>query len=185
MSARRSGDANSSSRNSAGAVENSRIGSVIARKAYRAIHDAERSSVFVRKGMVQMSRQWERARDIVWEELGGEAVLVSPTTSKTWVLNHTASAIWKCCDGQTSIDDIALKLAEAGRLDVANVKTELLAFCKQLESQGMLRSSGRAVRAGASFAFAGSYVPPFIRMHGSGVGFRGRPSSRGGSGPAS
>ena len=52
------------------------------------------------------------------------------------------------------------------------------------EAQGMLRSSSRAVRAGVSFAFAGSYVPPFIRMHGSGVGFRGRPSSRGGSGPA-
>lgn len=129
-----------------------------------------------------MARQWERARDIVWEELDGEAVLVSPVTSKTWVLNATASAIWKYCDGQTSIDALAAAFAQAGRLEVAKVKTELLAFCRQLEAQGMLRASSSPIGIGAACAFAGSYVPPFIRMHSSGVGFRGRPSSRGGSG---
>ena len=65
------------------------------------------------RGETKMASQWVRSKDVVWEELDGEAVLVSTTRQKTWALNAAASVIWKCCDGQTSIDDIASKLAEA------------------------------------------------------------------------
>lgn len=131
-----------------------------------------------------MSRHWIRSSDIVWEELDGEAVLVSPSAKRTWVLNPTASALWKSCDGCTPLESIARNLARAGRHELSKVKAELTAFCKMLEENGMLRPAPCPVAvSGGAVCFYGPYVPPFVKLQSAGVGFRGRPSSRGGSGP--
>lgn len=132
-----------------------------------------------------MASQWVRSGDVVWEELDGEAVLVSTSAQKTWVLNATASLIWKCCDGQISLEAVARRLARAGGREAGRVKRELQAFCQILEQKGLLSTARAAMgsmtgeRLPAELCFAGLSLPPQIKMETTSMGLRGRPSPRG------
>jgi len=133
-----------------------------------------------------MPGQWVRASDVVWEELDGEAVLVSSSTQRTWVLNSTASFVWKHCDGSTSLHDIARGLAAAGCAEMHRVRRDVTAFCQELASVGLLSPAHRlahAAAAPAAVCFARSYLPPGIRVTTTLGAGRGRPSPRGISSP--
>ncbi len=137
------------------------------------------------RGETKMASQWVRSRDVVWEELDGEAVLVSTTRQKTWALNRAASLIWKCCDGQISIETLARRVASACGREVGSVKREIFEFCRELESRGLISTATMNVRnlsnqsLVANFSIAGFSLPPKINIETSSVGFRGRPTSRG------
>jgi hypothetical protein len=129
-----------------------------------------------------MSSEWIRQDNVVWEELGNQTVLVNPSARKTWVLNESAAFIWRHLNGSASIEDLARCLAATGGKELRKVRHELAAFCAQLEEAGMLmRRSSTNISVGDSPAlyFSGAYLPPFIKMQHSGLGFKGRPSSRG------
>jgi len=135
-----------------------------------------------------MPGHWVRSKDVVWEELEGEAVLVSSSTEQTWVLNPTASFVWRHCDGRSGLEDMARSLANAGRQEIVRIREEIAAFCEELAGLGLLQPvpcvAGPAARQSAAYRFAGIYVPPGIRLHCSfGGGRRGRASPRGISGP--
>ena len=51
-------------------------------------------------------------QNIRFIELYGEAIIYSPHDSKGHYLNHTAMSVWKCCDGQHTIEDIETKILE-------------------------------------------------------------------------
>lgn len=134
-----------------------------------------------------MAAQWVRSRDVVWEEIDGEAVLVSTAVQKTWVLNSTASLIWKCCDGTMSLETLARRIAAGCGREASRVKAELLEFCKEMEQRGLLmgvRAAGAVSGAQMSSAvcFSGMSVPPIIKMESMSLGIRGKPSPRGVSG---
>ena len=135
-----------------------------------------------------MSSQWVRSENVVWQEFDGEAVIVSTTAQKTWVLNASASQIWKCCDGRITLDGLASRLAKAGGREVSRVKGELLAFFRMLEGKGLIRASHIAAasiledRLTLELSVAGLSLPPLIKMESNSVGIRGRPSPRGNTG---
>ncbi len=54
-----------------------------------------------------MAGKWVRSDDVVWEELGGEVLLVHPRSGARWLLNATAGAIWKLCDGTRGAGELA------------------------------------------------------------------------------
>ena len=134
-----------------------------------------------------MAVQWVRSKNVVWDEIDGEAVLVSTSEQKTWVLNATASIIWKCCDGTISIEALARRIAsECGR-EASRVKAELASFCREMEQRGLLmggRASGAVYGESVpgSFCFKGFSLPPLIKMESLSLGIRGRPSPRSVSG---
>lgn len=134
-----------------------------------------------------MAEQWRRAGDIVWEEFDGEAVLVSSSAKGTWVLNPTACFVWKNCDGRTNLEAMARHLAAAAGLEPSRVKHEVLAFCRELEEQGLVSAARHAAESLAArplqCCFAGAYVPPVIRIRNSGAGFRGKARPRGPGSP--
>ena len=129
-----------------------------------------------------MAAQWVRSKDVVWDEIDGEAVLVSTSEQKTWVLNATASIIWKCCDGSISIETIAKRIAsECGR-EASRVKAELGDFCREMELRGLLmgeRAHLSEQSIPGAVCFAGVSSPPLIKMESLTLGIRGRPSPRG------
>ncbi len=137
------------------------------------------------RGETKMASQWVRSNDVVWEELDGEAVLVSTTKQKTWALNAAASVIWKCCDGQISIEEIARRVAAACGREVGSVKREILEFCRELERKGLISISTMNLKTlsnqslVANLSVAGFSLPPKIIMESSSLGIRGRPSPRG------
>jgi len=77
-------------------------------------------------------------RDLLVRELSDEVVLYDKETSKAHCLNRTAAAVWKLCDGKSSVAEIARGLEQ----DLAVPRDEGLvwmALC-QLNKSGLLQN---------------------------------------------
>ena len=55
----------------------------------------------------------KRRDDIHTRVVEGEAVLLDRQQDLIHQLNYTATYVWDCCDGRTSLTEIAAQLAEA------------------------------------------------------------------------
>ena len=124
-----------------------------------------------------MATKWKRSKDVVWEELDGEMLLVNSATGMRCHLNAAASAVWRLCDGRRSVRELAAAVARSS--------DEVIRVCRQLRETGLL--SGPSAVSGSSVlnnvnACMRSGAPAFTLL-GLGQGPRGRPSPRGNSGP--
>lgn len=54
-----------------------------------------------------------RRRDFRENEMDGEALLIDPVTGKTHLLNRTALAVWRRCDGRLTTSELARFQMEA------------------------------------------------------------------------
>lgn len=77
-------------------------------------------------------------RDVAAVELDGEAVLLDGTGT-VHTLNPTATLVWQCLDGTSSlreiIDDLAWVFDEAGRASIAD---DVVALAQDLGRKGLL-----------------------------------------------
>jgi hypothetical protein len=133
-----------------------------------------------------MAITWKRSNEIVWEELDGEALLVSPVSGARWSLNAAAAAVWKCCDGTRSLAALSSAFAQASGLSLREARQEIAMFCQRFSELGLLHAQAQLVAVntaltGPTFHF-GMEVPAFKAL-GLGHGPRRRPSPRGNSGP--
>jgi hypothetical protein len=71
-------------------------------------------------------------------ELDGEGVLYDEEQGLTHLLNPTATVVWSCLDGERSVDDLGVELAEAFGADVMTVSADVLALVRELARQGLL-----------------------------------------------
>ena len=58
-----------------------------------------------------------RQKDVVVEDIDGEIVLCDRRNGKTYRLNETACAVWRCCDGRTTTRQIAGELTKDYKVD--------------------------------------------------------------------
>ena len=54
-----------------------------------------------------------RKTELVIEELPSETIVYDLACHRAHCLNKTATLIWKCCDGQTSVEGLANRLSES------------------------------------------------------------------------
>ena len=128
-----------------------------------------------------MATKWVRNTEVIWEELNGEALVVSPTTGQRWSFNATAASIWKLCDGSTSLLRLSKAFAQASGRGLARSREEIREFCAALSNAGLLCPVGSAsVRTPTSnvMFMSGMETPPMFRPLGVGGGSRRRPSPR-------
>jgi hypothetical protein len=132
-----------------------------------------------------MAKNPVRENGVVWEELDGEALVVNPATKSSWLLNPTATLIWRHCTGAHGLTELARALARTTGAEARKVEREAVAFCRRLQQAGLLRSSEAAAYGTAPMAFAGlnSYSAPDMLSRGLTAGSRRRPTPRGNSGP--
>ena len=71
-------------------------------------------------------------------ELDGEAVLYDEEQDMLHLLNPTATVVWSCLDGQTTLAELADDLADAFEMPVDVVTGELLQLVRQFGQQGLL-----------------------------------------------
>lgn len=60
----------------------------------------------------------KRRSDVSVREVDGETIILDRRGEMIHQLNCTASYIWKCCDGVSTLDDISAQLAAAFDVDV-------------------------------------------------------------------
>lgn len=87
--------------------------------------------------------------DFRLEEIDGELLLYHPTSTTIMYCNPSASVIWQLCDGERTIEEIAMLLAAAFAQDLetitADVESTLDSFCKR-KAIDMLDEQGQIVR---------------------------------------
>ena len=130
-----------------------------------------------------MATKWIRSDAIVWEELNGEAVLVSQATGDRWSLNTAAAEIWKACDGTRGLCDLARGFARASGRSVTEATRDIAEFCERFTQLGLLHTSASPALATQAVFRGGLTTPPRFQSMSVGSGARRRPSPRGNSGP--
>lgn len=132
-----------------------------------------------------MAKKWTRAADVIWEELDDGALLVDSKTGARWSLNATAAALWKWCDGGSTLNELALRLAENSRRNVREARAEVRSFCERFADRKLvvlvIAKNGSVHPQTVSFSALNA--PASFSALGLGHGPRTRPGPRGNSSP--
>ena len=80
-----------------------------------------------------------RRPDVKWWEVKGEAVLYDPVSGEGHVLNDVAYAVWRQCDGETSLGAIELGLIETFPNDVDAIRVDVPALAQRLVELGLAK----------------------------------------------
>ena len=133
-----------------------------------------------------MDPKWMRSKNVVWENLNGEALLVDFSTGLRWAFNASAASIWRQCDGWRTPSEIAHAFVGGANQALQGTRQEVAAFCEALAKTGLLvpcvAIPAKAAASGVVF-MSGFESAPTIRSLGLGATSRRRPSPRGNSGP--
>lgn len=82
-----------------------------------------------------------RARaDVVFRSVSRDWVIYDPRTMDLHVLNATAAAVWSCCDGSLSVDEIANELAThlEGSPEIETVRVDVRGAVDKFAEDGLL-----------------------------------------------
>ncbi|MEI6235904.1 MAG: PqqD family protein [Planctomycetota bacterium] len=132
-----------------------------------------------------MNTKLKRANGVVWEEMGGQGLLVDSATGAQWRLNAAALAVWNWCDGTHSVHAMSSRLADLTGRCVTDCRYELRRFVELFSGAGLLEcagASGVGIAPQTVHFSAGSLLSASFLGKGLG-GPRRRPSPRGNSGP--
>ncbi len=79
------------------------------------------------------------ARDAIHTvEIDGEAVLLDERENRLHHLNATATLVWKCLDGRSTVGDIVTDASEVLGAPYDLVLADTIAVCRDLGAQGLL-----------------------------------------------
>jgi len=81
----------------------------------------------------------QRKQAILWRELDGEAVLLSPVAGCSYSLNQVGTFIWKLLDGQHTPGDIATALCEVYEVEYEQAAQDLEHILAALQSNNLLQ----------------------------------------------
>ena len=93
--------------------------------------------------MFTLDTIYQKAPDIVYREIAGEAILVPIRQNvgdleSIYTLNETAAFAWERFDGQKSLLEIAAALTVEYEVDEAEAQQDVLALAAQLVEVGAL-----------------------------------------------
>jgi len=77
-------------------------------------------------------------KNILWRSEENNIVIFDERNGEPYLLNETASVVWKYCVAQKSVTEIvSLILSEYGR-DNQSIKSDIVALLKNLRKKGVL-----------------------------------------------
>lgn len=101
--------------------------------------------------------------DLAEIQVGPERVLLG---DKPYALNETAALVWKCFDGEVTLDELIADVTAATGEDEPTIRSDVLTLARRLASLGMLegvepdsRSAGKSAPRGVE---VGSELEPFV-----------------------
>ena len=79
-----------------------------------------------------------RRDDVVETEIDDDISLFDPRSQEVYVLNGTASDVWRLCDGDHTADEIVALLAAAYATDADVIRDEVAATIAEFAERGLL-----------------------------------------------
>lgn len=74
-----------------------------------------------------------QAKHVSTKEIDGQTMVLDRQNGKLHELNASASLIWHCSDGRTSVDEIVAATASAYGMEPADVERDVLAALQEFE----------------------------------------------------
>jgi hypothetical protein len=81
-----------------------------------------------------------RRTDLTAREVEGQVLILDRQREQVHQLNETASFIWECCDGSSTIGDIARRVAERFGTESAAIEPEIGEAISKLRELGLLQT---------------------------------------------
>jgi len=82
-----------------------------------------------------------RSREVLFQEVGGEAVLLDLASEQYFGLNPVGTRIWELIDGQAPLREIHGALCQEYDAEPANIAADLLALGQSLVDAGLAKVS--------------------------------------------
>jgi Coenzyme PQQ synthesis protein D (PqqD) len=83
----------------------------------------------------------QRNASILWRELDGEAVLLSPSAGCSYNLNQVGTFIWKMLDGKHTSHDIATAICQVFEVEYEQVLQDMENILVELRNNDLLTES--------------------------------------------
>ncbi len=80
----------------------------------------------------------QRNSSILWRELDGEAVLLSPSAGSSYNLNPVGTFIWKLLDGKHTPADIAIAICEVYEVEFEQALQDVQAILADMRTNNLL-----------------------------------------------
>jgi hypothetical protein len=80
----------------------------------------------------------EARADVLFSEVGGEAVIFDPATQQMHRLDPRARLVWQLLDGTATLDQTCHEIAEAFGAELDDVRRDVAALVHDLQSRGLL-----------------------------------------------
>jgi hypothetical protein len=84
----------------------------------------------------------KRQGDVTVRVVGDECVLLDRDAGLVHQFNVTASFVWDRCDGWSTVDDIAARMAERFEVDPGVARVDVVAVVRQLLDLKLLDANG-------------------------------------------
>jgi len=82
-----------------------------------------------------------RSDDVLFQEVGGEAVLLHLASEQYFGLDPVGTRIWELIDGQASLQTIRSALCTEYDADAARIGEDLIALAGALAEAGLVRTA--------------------------------------------
>ena len=80
----------------------------------------------------------QRNSSILWRELDGEAVLLSPSAGSSYNLNSVGTFIWKRLNGKNTPTDIATAICEVYEVEFEQALQDVQAILADMRTNNLL-----------------------------------------------
>ena len=83
-----------------------------------------------------------RRADLTTRMIDGEIVILNRDSSEVHHLNPTASRIWELCDGSTSPEEIAVRVAASFNASADQIMSDVIGAVADLQRLGLISQQG-------------------------------------------
>ncbi|MGH9297048.1 MAG: PqqD family protein [Acidimicrobiales bacterium] len=97
-----------------------------------------------------------RREGVVSVEIEGDVILYDEERELSHLLNPSGAIIWQLLDGEASLEELVVDLAEAFHVDTGTVESDVLTLVRELGRRGLIENVVGDPDAGAS-------LEPFAR----------------------
>jgi PqqD family protein of HPr-rel-A system len=87
-----------------------------------------------------------KAADVLELDMGDGIILYNHDSNLVHHLNPSAAILWQLCDGDGSVEQLALEVAEEYGLDHPQVEREIVELIAELDALGLVEDAGAAGR---------------------------------------
>ena len=95
---------------------------------------------------MEITMRPRRRSDLTIREAEGETLVLDRAAGKIHQLNETASYVWRCCDGSSTVVEIIQRYANDYRIAHGLALADVTAAVSGFQASGLLLDAGEASR---------------------------------------